>query len=162
DAFIRNAKHVAEGDVEALHRTRVASRRLRELVPILKLDGDTAQTLTRRLRKVTKQLGTVREFDVLMALVKELEQDTRYQSSALRQIEAELAVARSAAHAHLSAKLPFAKVQRLARRLERAVKRRESEDKRRHSRSSHWSKRAWLWALDARVAHRATRVRTAI
>jgi CHAD domain-containing protein len=70
DAFARELKHVEEGDVEALHKTRVTSRRLRELVPLLQLEGDVTRKLTRRLRKVTRRLGTVRELDVLMLLIK--------------------------------------------------------------------------------------------
>jgi hypothetical protein len=42
-----------QGDVAALHHTRVASRRLRALVPMLQIDGDAAKKLGRRLRKVT-------------------------------------------------------------------------------------------------------------
>ena len=43
-------------DVDALHRTRVASRRLRELLPVLRLDGRTTRKLDRRLKRVTKRL----------------------------------------------------------------------------------------------------------
>ena len=38
-------------------RARVASRRLRELLPVLQLDGDARRKLGRRLRKVTARLG---------------------------------------------------------------------------------------------------------
>jgi CHAD domain-containing protein len=72
DAFAQDLEGVEAGDVEALHRTRVASRRLRELIPLLQLDQDVARVLNRRLRKATIQLGTVRELDVLMLLIEEL------------------------------------------------------------------------------------------
>src|SRR5262249_36788721 len=80
EAFMRDGERVYEGDVEALHRTRVASRRLRELVPVLGLSGDTARKVGQRLKKVTKRLGVVRELDVLMLMIDELGRDSRYSS----------------------------------------------------------------------------------
>src|SRR3954471_12177403 len=72
DRFSRALNGVDKGDVRALHRTRVASRRLRELIPVLQLDHATAHKLNRRLRRVTARLGVVRELDVLMLLIDEL------------------------------------------------------------------------------------------
>src|SRR4029450_5371896 len=48
-AFAREIDDVARGDEDALHRARVASRRLRELLPLLELDGETSRKLTRQL-----------------------------------------------------------------------------------------------------------------
>src|SRR5712671_3316791 len=59
------------GDVRAIHRTRVASRRLRELLPVVGLDAAVAAKLARRLRKVARVLGSVRELDVLLRLIEE-------------------------------------------------------------------------------------------
>ena len=41
--FTRMLQGVEDGDVHALHRTRVASRRLREVLPVLQLDPDVTQ-----------------------------------------------------------------------------------------------------------------------
>jgi CHAD domain-containing protein len=82
----KDLKKVGEGDVDAVHRARVASRRLRELLPLLGLPRDQTKGLERRLRKTTKQLGKVRELDVQIALIKEL-RDGRYCSpTALAQL----------------------------------------------------------------------------
>jgi CHAD domain-containing protein len=70
--FVRNLDGLERGDIEALHRVRVASRRIRELVPVLQLDAGRTRKLGRRLRKVTSRLGAMREFDVLLLLVDEL------------------------------------------------------------------------------------------
>jgi CHAD domain-containing protein len=53
-------------DIEGIHQTRVASRRLRELLPVLASDPDDAQSveLRRRLRYLTRLLGPSRELDV--------------------------------------------------------------------------------------------------
>lgn len=54
------------GEVEGIHQARVASRRLRELVPAVAGAGDAreARALRRGLRQVTRLLGRSRELDV--------------------------------------------------------------------------------------------------
>ncbi len=66
-------------DAEALHRVRVASRRLRAALPLLK-PGTGGAAGTRRalanankeIRRLTEALGRVRELDVALALVRDL------------------------------------------------------------------------------------------
>ena len=72
DRFTRVLDGLEQGDVRALHRARVASRRLRELVPALQLERNVSKKLSRRLRRVTVRLGVVRELDVLLMLIDEL------------------------------------------------------------------------------------------
>lgn len=57
------------GDVEAVHRARVASRRLREVLAIAEaaVPGDHTRRVRREVRRVTDALGPVRELDVAMA-----------------------------------------------------------------------------------------------
>jgi CHAD domain-containing protein len=164
DAFTHALGRVEEGDIEALHRTRVASRRLRELLPLLELDRDLTRKLTRRLRKVTKRLGSVRELDVLMLLIQELAENEhdRYAPAALQRLGAAAERARIGARDRLSVKLPTAKLERLALKLERVLKGLESGNARSRRGGASGPRRAWLWALEARVARRATLVRAAI
>ena len=51
---------VEAGDGEALHRLRVATRRLREALPLVKGRGRERRRLRRELRRVTRVLGPVR------------------------------------------------------------------------------------------------------
>jgi CHAD domain-containing protein len=162
DAFEHDLGRVEEGNIEALHRTRVASRRLRELLPLLGLGRDTTRKLTRRLRKVTRQLGTVRELDVLMLLIQELSEDGRHSKTALTEVGAAAGHARAAARQHLSAKLPTVKLERLARKLERVAKSVESANGKSGRPVARSPRRAWVWASDARLARRAAGVRAAI
>jgi CHAD domain-containing protein len=162
DAFERALPAVVDGSVEALHRTRVASRRLRELLPLLELDGDRSHKFNRRLRRVTKQLGPVRELDVLLLLIEELQQSTRYSPAALRQLSLVAGHARDVARKRLTAKLSTAKLQRLANELERATEPFESHAGSTRLLRATGKTRAWLWALDARLARRATSARSAI
>jgi CHAD domain-containing protein len=74
-ALFRYLPGAQAGDVGSLHRARVASRRLRELLPILALERGGAQRLRLRrpLRRVTRSLGPVRELDVTLDLLAEPE-----------------------------------------------------------------------------------------
>jgi CHAD domain-containing protein len=140
----------------------VASRRLRELVPVLELDGETARKLSRRLRRVTRRLGEVRELDVLMLLIEELRRSGRYAASALEQVGREVVRMRVAARERLAAKLPTAKLERVAHELERAAKRLESADVKSGRADAGRPRQAWRFALEARLARRAAAVQAAV
>jgi CHAD domain-containing protein len=66
------AKHVPaalDGDSHAVHEARVASRRVRETLPVVgaDLDDKVVRKLRRRIRRVTRGLGPVRELEVALA-----------------------------------------------------------------------------------------------
>jgi CHAD domain-containing protein len=161
-ACARELPRLEDGSVEARHRARVASRRLRELLPLFALDREITRKLNRRLRRVTKQLGTVRELDVLTLLIEELLQRGRHSPAALRQVGAVVAHARVVARERLAAKLTPAKLERLSRKLERAAKHLQSIDATSGRPGASDPRRAWRWVLDARIARRSAQVRSAI
>ena len=59
------------GEPTAVHQARVASRRLREVVPILEPHAPSAERAGAAVRRVTRALGPVRELDVTTALYAE-------------------------------------------------------------------------------------------
>jgi CHAD domain-containing protein len=63
---------VANGDAAATHGARVATRRLREALPLVAGRRRARRRLRRDLRKVTRALGPVREIDVALALATSL------------------------------------------------------------------------------------------
>jgi CHAD domain-containing protein len=72
------AKHLPAaltGDSHAVHQARVASRRLRETLPIVGADLDGAKAakgakkVRRRMRRLTRALGPVRELEVALSMV---------------------------------------------------------------------------------------------
>ena len=66
---------VRDGDPEGVHQARVATRRIRELLP-LTAEGrgsDTADELADGFRSVGRSLGDVRDADVQIALLRSLE-----------------------------------------------------------------------------------------
>jgi CHAD domain-containing protein len=143
-----------DGNVQAVHRTRVASRRLREVLPILQLDPEVSEKLSRRLRKVTQRLGTVRELDVLLTLIEELAGSDRYPTTALARVGRLVKDERDQARAGFAAKRPVAELKRLAGKLEKVARALEAEDAVPRRRQT--AARSWQWALDARAVHRAT------
>jgi CHAD domain-containing protein len=159
DHFTPALNKAAKGDVRALHRTRVASRRLRELLPVLQLDRDIKRKLARRLRKVTARLGSVRELDVLLMLIDELHVSRRDHSQALSRVAIPVAKARDAARDHLFDRMPAEDMRRIARKLSGLVDGLEETDRP--------GKRTlpadgWRWAVDGRTAVRAARLTAAI
>jgi CHAD domain-containing protein len=72
------AKHLPAaltGDSHAVHQARVASRRLRETLPVVGADLDGAKAakgakqVRRRMRRLTRALGPVRELEVALAMI---------------------------------------------------------------------------------------------
>jgi CHAD domain-containing protein len=145
EQFTRLLHELQEGDIRALHRTRVASRRLREILPVLQLKHDLAVRLGRRLRHVTAELGRVREIDVLLAVVAELRESGRHDVQALRRVATELSAEQAEARQRLESRLPMGELRRLARKLEKV-----GDDLRDRKPS-----RGWRWAVDARLTRRA-------
>ena len=119
DYFARMLHGVEHGEMRSVHRARVASRRLRELVPALRLRHDVSRKLARRLRHLTIQLGTLRELDVLMGLTDEMQQSRPDLSRALQRLGLEISKRRDDARKRLFDDLPVSQMWRLARRLER-------------------------------------------
>ena len=80
------------GHVEALHRARVASRRLRELCPLVaaQLGQTKVDRVRRRVRRVTRALGAVREVDVALAALDETSRDEPSQLAAIARVRQHL------------------------------------------------------------------------
>ena len=71
DALAEYLPRAIEGHTHDIHQARVASRRLRELLPIVgpALERGPRRRLRRRLRALTRALGPVRELDVTLAAI---------------------------------------------------------------------------------------------
>jgi CHAD domain-containing protein len=148
---------VEDGDIDALHHTRVASRRLREVLPVLQLDPEVARKLNRRLRKITDRLGRVREYDVLLGLLDELKKVGRYPKAALPRVAAHIAENRVHARERLLEKVQIGELRRVASKLEKIARTLESS-----SDGLLTARHSWRWAIDARIARRASTLAAAI
>ena len=152
EQFTGMLQALGEGDLLAMHRTRVASRRLREILPILELPPATTQRLGRRLKAVTVELGSVRELGVLARLVDELQDSSQLDARVLRRVQHALAAAHAEAKERLFTRLSVGDIERLARKLSRVA--RELRNRK--------PSRGWQWAIDARVNRRAGNLLTAL
>jgi len=81
---------VVGGEAPAVHRARVATRRLREALPILDGERRGVRRLRKDLRALTRALGPVRELDVTLGLVVRLLHDEPSLDTALETIRVRL------------------------------------------------------------------------
>ncbi len=148
---------VGKGDERALHQTRVASRRLRELLPVLQLEGKVAGELGRRLRKVIQRLGRIRELDVTLMLVEELKTAGDYDVDALERVGSAIRQEHERAREELLAKWPAREIRRVGSKLADLADTLESSDNR-----SQAVTRGLRWAVDARIHRRGSELKAAI
>lgn len=149
---------VAAGEVPAIHKARVATRRLRELVPLLPLKSSVASRLLRDLRRATRALGRVREQDVtgqLLAGLRDEVPDARVLARVhlLARRERRAVFGKATKKGRLSDDL-----QGLVRRLEKAAGRVAARAERERGVDA----RRWRWAAEARLARRARALAGAI
>jgi CHAD domain-containing protein len=86
-ALVKAVPPARTGDERAVHQARVASRRLREALPVLAASGDDALRRARkRVRRVTRALGPVRELDVALAHLSEFESKGAAPSAAIEHV----------------------------------------------------------------------------
>ena len=84
-----NAMPAAQaGDELSVHQARVASRRLREALPVLggRADELALDRAEKRVRRITRALGPVRELDVTLLLLAELEAKGRTPKRAIARV----------------------------------------------------------------------------
>ena len=91
---------VLDGRPEAVHRARVASRRLREALPVLE-SGRGATRLRKDLRRLARLLGPVREMDVCLDLTGRIAVEAPHTLEAIPLVRESLAARRAEAHAAL-------------------------------------------------------------
>jgi CHAD domain-containing protein len=157
--FARTVDGFGKGDVRALHRARVASRRLRELLPVLQLESRVTVEIGRRLRKVTQRIGPSRELDVLALQIEELRQSGQYDEESLSRVAGAIALRRAAAREHLLAKLTVADLRRVALKLGKIAAALAGDRAEAGSRSA---TRGWRWAVGARLGRRSSVLKAAV
>jgi CHAD domain-containing protein len=123
---------------------------------VLELDHGVSRKLNRRLKKLTRRLGSVREPDVLFQLADELGKGGRLSGRALQRLRDDARKARDEARSRLSHKNVAAGLKRVAKKLKGIAEELEDAD------AGSSRSRGWRWAIDARVARRATTLKEAI
>jgi CHAD domain-containing protein len=84
-ALEKNLPAAAKGNAEALHQARVASRRMREALPVVS-SGPRGRRLERQMRKIAQALGPVRDLDVALQILDEIDRAGDASRSALARL----------------------------------------------------------------------------
>jgi len=108
-----------DGDGIGVHHARVASRRLREVVPVLAKDvkGNKPRKAQRKIRRLTRALGAVRELDVTLTVLDELAARDTLPRDALEDVRAHVVAEREARRATMLKRMEKVNVEKLDRRL---------------------------------------------
>src|SRR5947207_2807620 len=108
------------GETEALHKARVASRRIREALPVVGVQAPHAKVkkLRRKMRGLTRYLGPIRELDVELVMI-EKRMAGEAPHPALSLVRREVAARRQALRQKLKDDKPVGDLKKLRRKLEK-------------------------------------------
>jgi CHAD domain-containing protein len=118
-ALNRHLPAAVAGDDAAVHQARVTTRRLREAVPVLAigLSGSKAGKAQKKIRRLTRALGCVRELDVTVQLLDELARSTSVSRDAVEDVRARVVKERDAKRKTMIERLEDVNTEKLDRRL---------------------------------------------
>jgi CHAD domain-containing protein len=153
-ALRRHLSAAVAGKDTGVHQARVASRRLREAVPVLTegLHHSKAGKAQRKIRRLTQALGSVRELDVTLHLIDELGERPGVPRPALAEVRAHVIEDREQRRKVMLERLEDVDTDKLGRRLE-AVRQALMHPTPGHN---------WRAALALRIAKRGRRLDKAI
>ena len=139
------------GDDTGVHQARVASRRLREAVPVLAAGLKRGKKAERKIRRVTRALGTVREMDVTMQILDELARRPEIPRNPLEDVRAHVLAERDRRRDIMHERLTEVNTPKLSRRLNEVAFDLTDE-----------TGATWRETLVARINQRAKRLAAAI
>jgi CHAD domain-containing protein len=118
-ALQRHVPAAVAGNDLAVHQARVTSRRLREAVPVFAtgLTGSKAGKALRKIRRLTRALGSVRELDVTVQLLDELARSPFVSRDAVEDVRARVMKERDAKRKTMIERLEQVNTEKLDRRL---------------------------------------------
>jgi CHAD domain-containing protein len=142
-----------DGRTTGLHKTRVATRRIREALPVVALAAPPAKVkkLGKKVRAVTRYLGPIRELDVELEMLEDQSRIDGISGRAIETVRREIATRRQALREELDEKPPVGDIKKLLKKLERISKKRGAK---RDSR--------WRGVLATRLMRRAKRLGVAL
>ena len=152
-ALQRHLPAAVAGDDLGVHQARVATRRLREAVPVLAtgLKNSKAGKARKKIRRLTRALGAVRELDVTLHLISELTQTGKLPRTALEEVRRHVVEERDKRRKVMLGRLEGVDAEKLDRRLTSVA---EALDKS--------TDEGWRQVLTTRVVKRAERLEQAV
>ena len=147
------------GRATGLHKTRVASRRIREAMPVISVCAPPSRVkkLNKKMRALTRYLGPIRELDVELDILEDASKTDGVPGRAIEMVRREIAARRQALRQELTENAPVGDVKKLIKKLERLGKREEGKGKKEADYEAQWRS-----ALAARLMRRAKSLRDAL
>ena len=118
-SLLRAMPAAQAGDEISVHQARVASRRLREALPVLgtTADEDALDRAGKRVRRITRALGPVRELDVTLSLLAELDTKQLAPKRAIARVRAAVIEERQKRRRAMLAEIKPSRLEKLRKRL---------------------------------------------
>ena len=109
------------GRTGGLHKTRVASRRIREALPVVGADAAPAKVkkLSKKMRALTRSLGPIRELDVELDILDDKSKTEGVSGRAIEMVRREVAARRQVLRDELADHAPIGDLKKLLKKLER-------------------------------------------
>jgi CHAD domain-containing protein len=155
-ALKRALPSVREGDVTAIHQARVATRRIREALPLV-ATGSSGRKLARTVRRLTRALGPVRELDVALLMLDEIAKEKDVPRAGVLCLLQAIREERGLLHRDVSRTLERSNYGKLEKKAVRAARERDERAAAPRARNPHQ-----LASARRRAARRAHRLRAAI
>ena len=145
------------GHAAGLHKTRVASRRIREALPIVGATAppDKVKKLNKKMRALTRCLGPIRELDVELNMLEDKSKTEGVPGRAIEMVRREIASRRQALRKELADDGPVLDLKKLIRKLERVGEKGARGN-------GKGTKDEWSAVLAARLMRRAKSLSTAL
>jgi CHAD domain-containing protein len=156
-ALSRSLPAAQDGDVPAIHQARVATRRLREALPLV-ASGAAGRKLQRLVRRLTRSLGSVRELDVAMLMLEEFSAARDVPRTGVTCLQKVVRDERGRLHGDMTQAVERLNLEKLTRKAVAAARARDE----RGSGSPRAADPAQLASARQRAARRAERLRGAI
>ncbi|MBY0495264.1 MAG: CHAD domain-containing protein [Cyanobacteria bacterium] len=122
-SLLRAMPAAQAGDEVSVHQARVASRRLREALPVLgaRADEQKLDRVQKRVRRITRALGPVRELDVTLLLLAELEGTEAAAPRAIERVREAVLEERQKRRNEMLSEITPSRLDKLTRRLVRVA-----------------------------------------
>jgi CHAD domain-containing protein len=114
-ALTRTLPAAQRGDVRSIHQARVATRRLREALPLV-ATGARGHKLERIVQRLTRALGPVRELDVALITLDELEREGEVPHAAIVRLRQVIGEERHLLHAEMRRRIERTNLDKLRKR----------------------------------------------
>ncbi len=154
-ALTRTLPGAKKGHAESLHQARVATRRLREALPLV-THGSRGRKLEKTVRRLTRALGPVRELDVALFTLDEFDGLEDMPRAAIARLRHVVSEERRLLHQQMCRRIAKVDLEKLQTRAVSAAR------KGRTDRSRRDQDPARLAVAEGRAGRRAAGLRTAI